>query len=179
MKWIKQNNSFSEKDIQIEDVSNQWGLVAIQGPKSFELVEHVLNTPLNDMKKFEWKQVLFQKEMLMVSRTGYTGENGVEIFTPLNIVQALWKKFFQHQHEASLKPIGLVARNTLRLEMKYPLYGQDMDETITPTEMNLTWACKNKHSFIGKKILSQKPKKKDGLVLKSISPLVFHEKAMQ
>jgi len=82
----------------------------------------------------------------LISRTGYTGEDGFEILSPYDQTLNLWEEFLS----LKAKPIGLAARNTLRLELKYPLYGSDMDETTSPYEMGLSWACKNKSSFIGK-----------------------------
>ena len=157
--WIVKNNPFSNKEVTVTDVSEKWGLLAVQGPKAEKLMQRAFNlsfTP-NEIKKFEWTRVLFQQKELIVSRTGYTGEDGFEIFTPIEITETVWRHFFLYQKEVPLLPIGLSARNTLRLEMKYPLYEQDMDETVTPSEMGLTWACKNKNDFIGKSALLKNP----------------------
>ena len=140
LKWMK---SFSK--ISIEDVSLKWGQIAVQGPDSKKLLEKIF--PNLQLKRFQFDFFNFLGERHLISRTGYTGEKGFEILSPSHKVLKLWEELL------SLKanPIGLSARNTLRLEMKYPLYGSDMDEKISPYTMGLTWACKNKSDFIGKK----------------------------
>ena len=139
LKWMK---AFT--NISIEDVSSTWGQIAIQGPDAKILIEKIFSSV--NLKRFQFQFFNFQGNRHLISRTGYTGEDGFEILSPSNQVLNLWEELL------SLKanPIGLAARNTLRLEMKYPLHGTDMDETTSPHEMGLAWACKNKSSFIGK-----------------------------
>ena len=139
LKWMK---TFS--NISIEDVSSKWGQVAIQGPESETLIKKIFQSI--HLKRFQFHFSDFRKSVHLISRTGYTGEDGFEILSPYDQVSDLWEELLN----LKAKPIGLAARNTLRLEMKYPLYGPDMDETVSPHEMGLSWACKNKSSFIGK-----------------------------
>lgn len=140
LKWMK-----SCSKISIEDVSEKWGQIAVQGPDSKTLIQKIF--PSISLKRFHFCPIDFQESSHLISRTGYTGEDGFEILSPKEKALKLWEELL------SLKamPAGLSARNTLRLEMKYPLYGSDMDEAVTPCEMGLTWACKNKSDFIGKK----------------------------
>ncbi len=139
LKWMK---SFSK--ISVEDVSSQWGQIAVQGPESKILIEKIF--PSVSLKKFQFDFFDFRRERHLISRTGYTGEDGFEILSPCSQVLNLWEEFMN----LKAVPAGLSARNTLRLEMKYPLYGSDMDETVSPCEMGLAWACKNKSDFVGK-----------------------------
>ena len=149
LKWMQ---SFS--NISIEDVSKKWGQIAVQGPNSKRLIEKIFQSA--SLKRFQFHFVDFHGSTYLMSRTGYTGEDGFEILSPYDKTLKLWEELL------SLKanPIGLAARNTLRLEMKYPLYGPDMDETVSPYEMGLTWACKNQSAFIGKKACFQETQRR-------------------
>ncbi len=139
LKWMKAFTSIS-----IEDVSKKWGQIAIQGPDAKILIEKIFQSV--NLKRFQFQFFNFLGGMHLISRTGYTGEDGFEILSPYDQVSNLWEELLN----LKVKPIGLAARDTLRLEMKYPLYGPDMDETVSPYEMGLSWACKNKSAFIGK-----------------------------
>lgn len=147
--WMKK---FS--NISIGDVSSKWGQIAVQGPNSQILIEKIFQKV--NLKKFQFQLLNFHGRKHLISRTGYTGEDGFEILSPYEQTSKLWEEFLS----LKINPIGLAARNTLRLEMKYPLYGSDMDETVSPYEMGLTWACKNKSSFIGKKACVKKTQKR-------------------
>ena len=138
LNWMKKHSDIPE------DVSSQWGQIAVQGPESEILIKKIFQK-LN-LKRFQFCSVDFHGSMHLISRTGYTGEDGFEILSPYDKVLSLWEELLS----LKAKPVGLAARNTLRLEVKYPLYGSDMDETVSPIEMGLSWACKNKSSFIGK-----------------------------
>ncbi|MBS0290408.1 MAG: glycine cleavage system aminomethyltransferase GcvT [Proteobacteria bacterium] len=133
-------------------------LLAIQGPKTFEKMRNVL-TPdqfkaIEDLRPFH----LIEIGEWCISRTGYTGEVGLEIMLGQNQVQTLWQDLLANE----IKPAGLGARDTLRLEAGYNLYGQDMDETVTPLESNLAWTVDWKdptRDFIGKEALQKKQQK--------------------
>ena len=154
--WICRHNTFTS--LKIKNTSEQWGLIAVQGPKSIKLISLVFGS--QTIQKFHFDFLSYDNEKLLVSRTGYTGEEGFEIFSPVSILEKLWQEFLSYENSFPIIPVGLAARDTLRLEMKYPLHGQDMNEEITPAEMGLKWVCKNPESFIGKYFCLQKPKRK-------------------
>ena len=147
--WIKENNSF--KTTNIHDESDQWVQLALQGPKAPEILSVVLQEDSSkeeifNIKKFQFKWLNFNKEKIMVSGTGYTGEKGFEILVSPKQAVNLWQKIL---NERGCIPAGLAARDTLRMEMKYPLYGNDLDEKTNPYCVGLSWAVKNPKKFIG------------------------------
>ena len=154
--WICRHNTFAS--LKIKNTSEQWGLIAVQGPKSIKLMNLIFGS--QSIQKFHFDFLSYNNEKLLISRTGYTGEEGFEIFSPVPILEKLWQEFLSYEKSFPILPVGLAARDTLRLEMKYPLHGQDMNEKSTPAEMGLKWACKNPESFIGKSFCLQKPKRK-------------------
>jgi aminomethyltransferase len=115
----------------LEDISAQTAKIDLQGPKSFEVLSALLPGQWSGLKYFNFTWTTFENLPLMVSRTGYTGELGYEFFLPAYKAVALWEKLLS---DPRVKPAGLGARDTLRLEMGYPLYGQDLDENHTPSE---------------------------------------------
>lgn len=146
--WLLRQNAFPL--VQIHNQSDLWGGIAVQGPKSPNLINVLFHSKITGMKKFYFDFFSYRSEKLLISRTGYTGEDGFEIFSPISVIQELWRDLLSYEDSHSVIPAGLAARDTLRLEMKYPLHGSDMDENTTPAEMGLQWACKNKENFIGK-----------------------------
>ncbi len=152
--WLQEHRK--NYDVQVIDESLSYGQIAVQGPKSFSLLKKKLN--INDsLKKFCFHWVECQYSKLFISRTGYTGEDGFEILVPHKLISGLWEYLLDDEN---VLPVGLAARNTLRLEMKYPLYGEDIDEKTFPHELGLAWACKNPSLFMGKDVLSNKPLRK-------------------
>ncbi|MEF3696350.1 glycine cleavage system aminomethyltransferase GcvT [Desulfolutivibrio sp.] len=117
--------------ILLEDISAQTAKIDLQGPHSFAVLSRLLPGDWSQLKYFNCTWVTFEKLPLLVSRTGYTGELGYEFFLPAYKALALWEKLLA---DPDVKPAGLGARDTLRLEMGYPLYGQDLDEEHTPSE---------------------------------------------
>ena len=117
--------------ILLEDISVQTAKIDLQGPKSFAVLKALLPGNWAALNYFNFTWTSFENLPLMVSRTGYTGELGYEFFLPAYKAVALWERLLA---DARIKPAGLGARDTLRLEMGYPLYGQDLDEEHTPSE---------------------------------------------
>jgi aminomethyltransferase len=152
--WMQANN----KGATITDESNQWGQIAVQGPKALPLLDKVLNFKVSEMGSFKWQMVSWQGAQLMVATTGYTGEKGAEIFVPTNKTSELWKALLEIGKPMNVMPIGLGARDTLRLEMKYSLYGHEIDDITNPYAAGLGWVIKpSAKDFLGKdKILAQK-----------------------
>ncbi len=153
--------------IRIKDVSPAFGAVAVQGPRVAEFINQAISDgslrgavahQISDLRKNQIAIFLFSGVSLFVSRTGYTGEDGFEIVAPHECVEAVWDKLLLVGRSAGLRPVGLGARDTLRTEMGYPLYGQDLDEKTTPLEAGLGYFVDlNKAEFIGKSVLvSQK-----------------------
>ena len=123
--------------------------MAIQGPMAVAAIEKVTELPFGSCSAFHFMEWSWKKGHCFVARTGYTGEDGGEIFVPREWTEDLWEYFFEQCPEA--EPIGLGARNTLRMEMTYPLYGQDMDDKTFPQELGLDWVVKfDKGNFIGR-----------------------------
>lgn len=171
--WMKENNKF---DVDIVDESDDYSLLAVQGPKSKEVIQKICDRTLN----LEYYRFFFAKVAnvdMIVSRTGYTGELGYELYFKGDETTAeeVWNKLFDAGKNENIQPIGLGARDSLRLEMGYCLYGSDIDQTTNPLEAGLGWITKlKKNSFIGKDALLKV--KEEGLKRKLV-PLISEEKA--
>lgn len=144
-------------DVAIENQSHNYSLLAVQGPKSADLMEKMGLKKINQPEFFSIKRAELFNINLFVSRTGYTGEDGFEILVRNEFSQLLWNNIIETGKEFDLKPIGLGARDTLRLEAALHLYGNDLDEDTTPIEANLTWSVsKTKTSdYNGKEVIQQ------------------------
>lgn len=155
-------------DVDITNISSSIAQLAIQGPKAQAILQKLTNTDLEDIKFFFCKRgVLIGGIKCLVSRTGYTGEDGFEIYTDVESVIDLWDRILDVGKEYGLKPIGLGARDTLRFEVNLPLYGNELSESITPLEAGLGFFVKlNKENFIGKDALVKQ--KKEGLKRKIV-----------
>ena len=126
-------------DVEIDNQSHNYSLLAIQGPKAIDLM-HKMGYDIQDQKSFTIKMAEIEGLKLLVSRTGYTGEDGFEILVENELAEFLWDKILEEGQEFGIKPIGLGARDTLRLEAGLHLYGNDLDETTTPIEAGLSWS---------------------------------------
>ncbi|MCT2537541.1 glycine cleavage system aminomethyltransferase GcvT [Aquibacillus koreensis] len=151
-------------DVHISNVSLDYVQVAIQGPKAEQILQTLTDTVLEEIKFFNFRSdVSFTgiQHKAIVSRTGYTGEDGFEIYIDADSGQQLWNTILQAGEPEGLHPIGLGARDTLRFEATLPLYGQEIDEEITPIEAGLGFAVKvdKTSDFIGKKVLLQQKQK--------------------
>lgn len=144
-------------DVSIENQSHNYSLLAVQGQKSADLMEKMGLKKENQPEFFSIKRAELFNINLFVSRTGYTGEDGFEILVRNEFSQLLWNYIIEAGKEFNLKPIGLGARDTLRLEAALHLYGNDLDEQTTPIEANLAWSVsKNKTSdYNGKEVIQQ------------------------
>lgn len=142
-------------NVKITNVSSSIAQLAIQGPKAEEILQNLTDTNLKDIKFFFCKRdVLIGKAKCLISRTGYTGEDGFEIYTDTESVIDLWDEILTIGKKDGLKPIGLGARDTLRFEVNLPLYGNELSEAITPLEAGLGFFVKlDKENFIGKNAL--------------------------
>jgi len=152
--WIKkEENNF---DVVVSDKSSQYSQIAIQGPDSRTILSEALGENLDSIKKFRFEMINWNGYDMIVARTGYTGEEGFEIFLPWDGAPLLWNKLMETRREFQIKPCGLAARDTLRIEMGYSLYGHEIDEDINPLEAGLERYIKlDGDDFIGKAALTK------------------------
>lgn len=134
--------------------SDDYCQIAVQGPRACEIVEPLSDLRLAEMKYYWFAQGKFAGADAIVSRTGYTGEDGFEIYAAPEHAEAIWTRIMERGKPYGLQPAGLAARNTLRLEAKMALYGNDIDESTTVLEADLGWICKfDKGDFMGRDVL--------------------------
>ena len=148
--WIQQQAS--DFDVTLENQSDQYGEIAVQGPESEKMMEQVLSIPCNELTFYTFKTI----GDVIVSRTGYTGEDGFEIYASADYINACWDKLIA----AGVKPCGLGCRDTLRFEVGLPLYGDELSDQITPLMAGLGAFVKlDKEEFIGKEALAEQKAK--------------------
>lgn len=145
LKFVKAQKNF---EVSVENQSDTWSLLALQGPDTNAVLERVFARSFDDLKRFEFLNL----ENLYISRTGYTGSDGVEILLKNSDAEALAEKILS----CGAKPCGLGARDSLRLEAQYPLYGHELSENINPLEAGLGWAVKFDKDFAGREKLLEK-----------------------
>lgn len=152
--WMK---SHVGGDVQLMDISDSIGQIAVQGPASPEVIKAVMADEERPKKYYTFtKEAQIAGKMCLVSRTGYTGEMGYEIYCAAKDAPAIWDALLEAGADKGLTPCGLGARDTLRMEASMPLYGHEMDETVTPLEADLDIFVKlEKEGFIGKSALVQ------------------------
>lgn len=139
-----------------EDQSDATALIALQGPKAFEVLSTIGAADLSSLKSFHFRDATLAGVPTTTARTGYTGEDGVEIFCPWADAPTVWRALIGAGASLGLKPVGLGARDTLRLEARLSLYGNDIDETTNPLEAGLAWIVSlQKGDFIGAGVLRQ------------------------
>lgn len=149
--WIQQNNTFGDA-VQMTDISSKTSLLAVQGPKAVAMLQHLTAMDLGAMKYYTFEKGTFAGcENILVSATGYTGAGGFEIYADNSQIETVWNEIWRIGAEYDLQAIGLGARDTLRLEMGFCLYGNDIDDTTSPLEAGLGWITKmKKGDFIDK-----------------------------
>ncbi|MDK2945574.1 glycine cleavage system aminomethyltransferase GcvT [Geotoga petraea] len=155
--WIKsQSRNF---DVEVKNVSDEWGQIAIQGPNSEKILQKYVKIDLDKIGFYKFDYETIDGEKVIISRTGYTGEDGFELYMPEKIAEKIWIDLIGLVIKNNGKPCGLGARDTLRFEAKLLLYGNDMDETKTPLNASLKWTVDFDKDFVGKdKLLEQKEK---------------------
>lgn len=153
MEWLKKNLNQS---VNLEYFNDKYALIALQGPVFEKILESCNLDPIKSLpKRFNAGEFLLGGKPVLISRTGYTGEDGVEIIALSSDIEAIWKLLLEKGDSYGLKPVGLAARDTLRLEAAYPLHGAELTEDITPLEAGLEWSIKldKPEDFIGKSAL--------------------------
>jgi aminomethyltransferase len=130
-------------------------MIAIQGPNAAAITQSITKQDLSSLDYYHWQAATVAGVNLMIGRTGYTGEDGFELFPPIAAVGAIWDALMDAGADNGLLPIGLGARDTLRLEARMPLYGQELGEDISPYEAGTGWAVKlDKGEFIGREAMA-------------------------
>ena len=143
--WISQYNDLG---VEMKDLSSEYSLLAIQGPKAVEAMQALTTVNLSTIKYYHFEVGDFAGiEHVIISATGYTGSGGFEIYCRNTEVEQIWNKVFEAGKDFGIKPVGLAARDTLRLEMGYCLYGNDINDTTSPLEAGLGWITKFNKNF--------------------------------
>jgi glycine cleavage system T protein len=139
--------------VTLEDVSDEMGLLALQGPQAEKILQPLTKTDLSAIKYYHFTEGEVAGMPMIISRTGYTGEDGFELYHDIQYSTRLWDALIA---AGDVTPAGLGARDTLRLEMGMALYGNDIDDTVTPLEANLAWLVKlKKGEFVGSSVLER------------------------
>lgn len=143
--WIQK---FNDKGVEMHNISDQTSLLAVQGPKAADALQSLTDIDLASMEYYSFQKGKFAGvDNVLVSATGYTGAGGFEIYFENQYADQIWDAIFKAGAEFGIKPIGLGARDTLRLEMGFCLYGNDIDDTTSPIEAGLGWVTKFTKEF--------------------------------
>ena len=163
--WISSHNI---DGVEMENASDAYSLLAIQGPKAAEAMQALTEVNLTEMGYYTFAKGTFAGQSnIYISATGYTGSGGFEIYVPNEVAVAVWDAVFQAGKSYGIKPIGLAARDTLRLEMGFCLYGNDIDDTTSPIEAGLGWITKFTKDFVDSDVL--KGQKEQGVSRKLVA----------
>ncbi len=151
--WISSHN---DVDAEMRNLSDDFSLLAIQGPKAAKAMQSLTSVDLENMKYYTFEVADFAGiEHVIISATGYTGSGGFEIYCKNSEVEHVWHKVMEAGADYGIKPIGLAARDTLRLEMGFCLYGNDIDDTTSPIEAGLGWITKFTKTFTNSEALKK------------------------
>jgi aminomethyltransferase len=149
-------------DVEVENKSDDYTQIALQGPSALEILKPLVDVNIEEMNTFGSRWGEIEGEEVLVSRTGYTGEDGFEVYTLSSRPEKIWDAILERGKTIGVVPVGLGARDTLRLEAKLMLYGNDIDETTTVLEAGLGWLVKyEKGEFLGREALLAQ--KEDGI----------------
>ena len=150
--WLNKNK---KEEVEIEDQSDKSALIAVQGPEAVNIVSKVVGEAINNLDYMHFIKASLKGSEAIISRSGYTGTDGFEIYPSWSGACAWWDAFMSFGKDIGLVPCGLGARDILRIEAGYPLYGHELDDTIDPYQASLAWAVKSQKDFIAKdKILA-------------------------
>ncbi|MBV8390561.1 MAG: glycine cleavage system aminomethyltransferase GcvT [Mucilaginibacter sp.] len=162
--WI---SKFNTEGVEMKDISDRTSLLAVQGPKAADALQSLTDIDLGSMEYYTFKKGTFAGiENVLLSATGYTGAGGFEIYVDNKDAEKLWNAVFEAGAAFGIKPIGLGARDTLRLEMGFCLYGNDIDDATSPLEAGLGWVTKFSKEFTNSSALQQQ--KQDGVKQKLV-----------
>ena len=153
--WIEKRAA-EVPDVRVENVSDRYALLALQGPRAVEILRPLAACDLSAIRYYGFEKGEVDGAEALLSRTGYTGEDGFELYLAAEDAPRIWNRLLEAGSDAGLLPAGLGARDTLRLEAGMALYGHELDDTTTPWEANLGWVVKlDKGDFIGRRALVQ------------------------
>lgn len=172
LKWLKEN---TQPEVEIIDKSSQLALISVQGPYSVKVVEVVLGKEAAGLEYLSFIEKEADGQTILISRSGYTGEDGFEIYLSWEEASQWWDKFMDKGQVFGLTPCGLGSRDILRIEAGYPLYCHDIDEIINPYAASLGWAVKLNKDFIAKERLLKL--KNQGLKIRRIG-FIMQERAV-
>jgi len=162
--WI---SKFNTEGVEMKDISDRTSLLAVQGPKAADALQSLTDIDLGSMEYYTFKKGTFAGiDNVLLSATGYTGAGGFEIYVDNKDAEKLWNAVFEAGAAFGIKPIGLGARDTLRLEMGFCLYGNDIDDATSPLEAGLGWVTKFSKDFTNSSALQQQ--KQDGIERKLV-----------
>lgn len=162
--WISEHNT---EGVEMEDISDRTSLLAIQGPNATKALQKLTEMDLSSMDYYTFQKGVFAGvENVLISATGYTGAGGFEVYFDNEHAQVIWDAIFEAGAEFDIKPVGLGARDTLRLEMGFCLYGNDIDDSTSPFEAGLGWVTKFTKDFVNSDNL--KAEKEAGLKKKLV-----------
>lgn len=163
-KWIERQNTFGA---ELEDVSDELVLLAVQGPKAIDVLQKLTEVNLSNIKFYHFKVGFLAGVEMVISATGYTGSGGFELYINKEDAKGVWDKIFEAGQDFGIKPIGLGARDTLRLEKGYCLYGNDITDETSPLEAGLGWVTKFTKDFVNANAL--KAQKEQGVERKLVA----------
>ncbi|MCJ7701303.1 MAG: glycine cleavage system aminomethyltransferase GcvT [Anaerolineales bacterium] len=162
--WVKAH--MDGYDVQVKDISDETYMLAFQGPKAPEIMDRLTAADLNQMARFTALQETILGEVpMLIGRTGYTGEDGFELFFPAAKALRVWKAILEAGREEGVLPIGLAARDSLRFEPCMPLYGHELSASVSAVEARLTFAVSFEKDFIGRDALLKKKLEKPSQLL--------------
>jgi aminomethyltransferase len=155
--WIQKYNT---KNVEMHNISDKTSLLAVQGPKAILALQKLTDVNLSEIPYYTFKKGKFAGvDNVIISNTGYTGAGGFELYFENEVAEKVWDAVFKAGAEYGIKPIGLGARDTLRLEMGFCLYGNDIDDTTSPIEAGLGWITKFNKDFTNKAALAEQKEK--------------------
>jgi aminomethyltransferase len=155
--WIQKYNT---KNVEMHNISDKTSLLAVQGPKAILALQKLTDVNLSEIPYYTFKKGKFAGiDNVIISNTGYTGAGGFELYFENEVAEKIWDAVFKAGAEYGIKPIGLGARDTLRLEMGFCLYGNDIDDTTSPIEAGLGWITKFNKDFTNKPALAEQKEK--------------------
>jgi aminomethyltransferase len=152
-RWLSES---APSGVAVENVSETVAQIAIQGPDAVSLAAKAMGQDISGLRRFSHMEIVFKGERIVASRTGYTGEDGCELYMANGLGPVVWEHLMGTEGPWSPEPVGLGARDTLRFEASYRLYGNDIDETTNPLEAGLGWTVKlAKEDFVGREALER------------------------
>ena len=161
--WLNDNNNLG---VEIKNSSDEYSLFAVQGPNAEKVCSELFDQDLSEIKYYTFTEKQTSDfGNVIISATGYTGAGGFELYVKNEFAESLWDGVMSAGNEFKIQPIGLGARDTLRLEMGFCLHGNDIDDSINPIEAGLGWICKKDIDFIGKEIVDRDRTNKPSKIL--------------